>query len=80
MTIELYTAYWRKAKENVSCYPSDLSFSTMKAGSFSPLAEFECSMMQIPLSTGYSPKRWKRCVDVMILKCSGNTELSHCAP
>ena len=45
METESYIAYWRKAKENISCYPSDLSFSTMKAGSFSPLiAEFECSI------------------------------------
>jgi hypothetical protein len=32
-----YTAYWKEAKEKTSCYPSALSFATMKAGTSSGL-------------------------------------------
>jgi hypothetical protein len=34
MSLEQYRAFWNKANENISCYPSALSFSTLKAGSF----------------------------------------------
>jgi hypothetical protein len=69
--------YWRKVKENVSCYPSELSYSTMKAEVSSEIiAELECTLTRIPLSMGCSPKRWKRCVYVMILKCLGATDLN----
>jgi len=32
LTLEGYRAYWKKAKENISCSPGPLSFATMKAG------------------------------------------------
>jgi hypothetical protein len=37
MTIESYRNFWRKAKENTSCFPDALSFSTMKAGASSEM-------------------------------------------
>ena len=38
-----YIAFWKKAKEDTSCYPSDLSFSTMKAGASDPdIAALDC--------------------------------------
>jgi hypothetical protein len=74
---ESYRSFWNKAKENISCYPDALSFSSMKAGSFSPLiSEIECMLTSIPLQGGFAPDRWKRCIDVMILKRSGITVLS----
>ncbi len=77
MTLESYTAFWKKAKENTSCYPSALSFSTMKAGATDPdIAALECSLTRIPLRYGFSPQRWKFCLDVMLLKKSGVTDLS----
>ncbi len=75
--MESHKAFWRKAKENTACYPDQLSFATMKAGAKDDLiAEVDCLMTRIPLKAGYAPKRWKKCLDVMILKKSGVTHLS----
>jgi len=72
-----YQAFWHKANEQVSCYPSSLSFSTMKAGSFHDyISEVDCRMTRIPLLSGYAPNMWKKCLDVMILKKAGITHLS----
>jgi hypothetical protein len=77
ISVQNYQKFWKKAKENTSCYPDNLSFSTMKAGASSPLiAEIECRLTNIPLKSGYAPDRWKKCLDVMILKKSGNTLLN----
>jgi hypothetical protein len=77
LTIEEYTKFWRKARENTACFPSALSFFTMKAGSFDEyIAATDCRMTRIPLALGFAPKRWKHCLDVMIMKKSGITELS----
>jgi hypothetical protein len=49
----------------------------VKAGSFNNyIAEVDCLSTCIPLSSGYAPKRWKKCVDVKILKKAGLTHLS----
>jgi hypothetical protein len=54
---ESYQNFWRKAKENTSCYPSTLSFSTMKAGATSDLiSQLDCNMTNIPLKMGYLPE------------------------
>lgn len=69
LTIESYRSFWKKAKENTSCFPDALSFATMKAGAFSELiSEIDCRLTRITLQVGYSPKRWKKCMDVMIPK------------
>jgi hypothetical protein len=74
LSTETYTRFWNKAKERTSTYPDALLFSTMKAGSKTPsIAEAECMITRIPLKAGYAPKRWKNCMDVMILKRSGVT-------
>jgi hypothetical protein len=75
--MEQYRKFWNKANENISCYPSALSFSTMKAASFDKdIALVECTLTKIPLERGFSPSRWKHCLDVMNQKRSGVTELS----
>jgi len=72
-----YRAFWRKANEKVSCYPSSLSFSSMKAGAFHDyISEVDCRLTRIPLISGYAPLRWRKCLDVMILKKAGVTHLS----
>jgi len=77
LTLESYVSYWKKAREDTSCYPSALSFSTMKAGASDPLiAALDCSMTRMPLTYGFAPKRWKYCLDVMLMKKSGVTDLS----
>jgi len=76
LALEKYINFWKKAKEDISCYPSALSFSTMKAGAHDPYIAFlDCSMTSIPLQYGFAPKRWKFCLDVMLLKKSGITDL-----
>jgi hypothetical protein len=40
------------------------------------IAEVECTLINIPLNSGYSPSCWKHSLDVMILKKSGNTLLN----
>jgi len=76
LALEQYINFWKKAKEDISCYPSALSFSTMKAGAHDPyIASLDCSMTRIPLKYGFSPKRWKFCLVVMLLKKSGVTDL-----
>jgi hypothetical protein len=70
--------FWKHAKEHISCHPSELSFSTMKASSHdSYLATIDCVMTRIPLQTGYSSSRWQRCIDVMIPKKSNMTDIDN---
>jgi len=78
MSVDSYVRYWKKAREDTSCYPSALSFATMKAGAFDQqIASLDCMMTRIPLAAGFAPSRWKRCLDIMILKkSSGVTDLS----
>lgn len=77
LTIEFCRNFWRKAKENTSCYPDTIPFSTMKAGATSDIiSTVDCLLTRIPLKSGYATSRWKKCLDVMILKCSGVTRLS----
>jgi hypothetical protein len=72
MSLESYTSFWKKAKEDTSCYPSALFFSTMKAGATDPaIAALDCTMTRLPLQYGFAPQRWKHCLDVMIMKKSG---------
>jgi hypothetical protein len=72
MPVERYQWYWEKAREQTSCYPGELSFSTLKAGAQDEvISEFECILTRIPLFSGYTPQRWKKCVDIMILKKAG---------
>jgi hypothetical protein len=77
VSLDTYHAFWKKANERTSCYPDDLSFSTMKAGATDDLiSELECGLINVALASGYSPDRWQNLLDVMILKKSGITELS----
>jgi len=77
LSVEDYRLFWRTARENTSCFPDALSFSTMKAGALHPLiSTIECQLAQIPLQSGYSPSCWRKCMDVMLLKKSGITNLS----
>jgi hypothetical protein len=53
MTLPSFISFWRKTKENISCYPSEFSFATFKASSHDPpLAYMDCIMTQIPLQSG----------------------------
>jgi hypothetical protein len=50
-----------------------MHFGHFKAGCTNDVvANFEATMANIPLLSGYSPKRWKRAVDCMLLKREGD--------
>jgi hypothetical protein len=67
--LESYRNFWKKANKKISCYPSALSFATMKAGATDDIIlEFECELINTSLASGYSPQRWQHLMDVMILK------------
>jgi hypothetical protein len=77
MSVNSYVRCWKKARENTSCYPSALLFSTMKAGAHdSKIATLDCQMTRLPLVVGFASYCWKHCLDVMIMKKSGVTDLS----
>jgi hypothetical protein len=77
-TTDSYRKFWKRAKQDTSCYPGALSFASLKAGATDNLiAEFECALTRIPIHSRYSPKRWRQMIDVMILKKAGLTALSN---
>jgi hypothetical protein len=77
LTLQEYRTYWKKAREDMACYPSELSFSTMKAGAWDEqIARLDWVMTKLPLELGFSPRRWKCCLDIMLFKKSGLTDLS----
>jgi hypothetical protein len=77
MSLNDHIRFWKGAKENTSCFPSALSFVTMKAGSKDEMiAELDCLAAQIPLQGGFAPDAWQYATDVMIPKKSGVTLLS----
>jgi hypothetical protein len=77
MSLDSYRRFWKKAREKTACFPGPLFFPTMKAGAFDEqIAEMDWALTRIPLEGGFASKRWKQCVDVMLLKKLGMTELS----
>jgi hypothetical protein len=69
ITIEEYTKSWKKIRESTGCAPGPLHVGVFKAtaeNKFATALNFALAM--IPISTGYSPKRWANCVDAMIPK------------
>jgi hypothetical protein len=78
MTVDSFVSFWKKAREFTTCYPSEFCFATLKASSYDDyLATMDCIMTQIPLTTGYSPRRWQRCIDVMIPKKINRTDINN---
>ena len=64
---------WKAAKEATSSGDPLLHYGHCKATALHPhLGEFETFMRNIPFITGYSPQRWKRAVNVELLKKPGN--------
>jgi hypothetical protein len=56
LTLDKYVSFWKKAKENTSCYPDALSFATLKVGSKSSIiSEMECTLTRIPLDDVFTP-------------------------
>jgi hypothetical protein len=77
LNLKEYIDFWKKAREDTSCFLSAPSFSTMKAGAHDKtIASLDCSLTRIPLKFGFAPKCWKFCLNVMLMKKSGVTDIS----
>jgi hypothetical protein len=60
---------WTKTKECTSSGKSKLHFGHYKAACMhNGLQDFECQLMNFPLQTGYSPRRWQQRIQIMLLK------------
>jgi hypothetical protein len=71
--LERMQSFWRGAKEKISCASKLLHFGVWKAGSSSDLiSEVDAILTDIPLQTGYPPKRWRKSVDAMLRKKEGS--------
>lgn len=72
VTIDDYIQGWRRAKERTSAGPSRLHFGHFKSLIESPeLAELEVTLLNILVRSGYSPSRWRKGLNVMLLKKLG---------
>lgn len=64
---------WKKAKERTATGSDFIHFGHIKAGcTNSIITNFEATMANIPLLSGYSPPRWQKTIDCMLLKQAGN--------
>ena len=66
-SLQAYREGWKKTKERTAS--GELHMGHFKAGAIhKKLGWVHYQMSLIPMSTGYSPKRWKTGTDVMLLK------------
>jgi len=67
------TAGWRRAQEATSSSPSSIHFGHYMAGTFNPtIAIFNARLANLGFTTGYSLKRWRQGLNVMLEKQAGN--------
>ena len=63
---------WEKAKERTAAGPSKLHFGHYKVAAQSQICSWILwRMAAIPLETGYSPRRWRSAMDIIIPKKEG---------
>jgi hypothetical protein len=71
--VEEYRDGWRKVRENTASGMSGIHFGHFKTHEKDLLlATLDAVLAQIPFELGFSPKRWRQGVEVMLLKLSGN--------
>jgi hypothetical protein len=64
---------WSRAKERTSAGPSNIHFGHCKTMARDPIiANFEAAMASIPMKSGYAYKRWRKGIDVELLKKSNS--------
>jgi hypothetical protein len=75
-TTEEWKSGWCKIKECTATGLYFWHFRHFKAGCTNDtIANFEATMANIPLLSGYSPPHWKKAVDCMLLKREGNYQV-----
>ncbi|MCA1800735.1 MAG: hypothetical protein LC650_05530, partial [Actinobacteria bacterium] len=71
ITTEDHIKGWRRIKERTSSGMSGLHFGMFKANATNPiLAEIDASIRNVAYTTGHAYNRWKRGLDVQLLKRS----------
>ena len=69
VTMQEYVHSWTKPREHTACAPGPMHYGTFKAMRWSRnAAKLHTIMANIPILTGYTPKRWTQCVDSMLPK------------
>jgi len=67
---------WRKARKTMASSMSNVYFRHYMAGTFNPdIAIMNTTMANIPLISGYAPKRWRKGLNVMLKKQVGNLSM-----
>jgi hypothetical protein len=76
-TTEEWKQGWRKSKERTSSASDFLHFRHFKAGCTNDvIANFEATMANIPILSGYAPRRWCKAIDCMLLKKPGEFHIN----
>ena len=71
ITTEDHIRGWRKVKEQTSSGPSGLHFGMFKANTkVTRLADIDASIRSVAYTTGFSYSRWRKGLDVQLLKRS----------
>ncbi len=71
--LDKITTGWHKAREATSSAPSAVHFRHYMAGTFNPtIAIFNARLANLGFTTGYSLKRWRTGLNVMLEKIVGN--------
>jgi len=77
VTTEEHIAGWRKMRSTIASSPFGPVFSDHIARcSDVRVADIDAAIAAIPILTGYSPKAWKKAVDVMIPKKSSSVHVT----
>lgn len=72
MPVTVWQMFWQTAKERTASGPLDINFSVLKAGSYITLISIlDATLAEIPMLSGYSPKRWQKAIDAVLLKKPG---------
>ena len=70
--VDTWQKFWRTAKERTASAPSPVNFSVLKAGAFSDIiSTLDATMTEIPMISGYSPRRWRTATDTVLVKKPG---------
>jgi hypothetical protein len=77
ITPKEHIAGWRRVREKTSAGPSGITIPHLKAhGSSRILSEIDTTMANLPYLFGFSPRRWKKGLDVMLEKKPGVRQVS----
>jgi len=72
-SVEEYSAGWKKAREATSSSASGTHFGHYIAGTFNPeILLINATLANLPLLTGFTYDRWKKGLNIMIEKTTGD--------